>query len=352
MTREAAAKTDDVDGSATVSTRPSFRIVVPTYRRPHLLKRFLDCLVPQLATHPEFRLVIVNDGTHDAAYEDVIQRFTPPSIYLKLPESRGPGPARQAGFAGAYENYLVNTDDDCEPPPFWLDELLALAMTYPDVDVFAGRTIPVGAPRGIITREIAHIPNATPAPVADEFGLVTAPTANALFRRELFEKSAGFAADMIGAAEDCFVTQRILKAGGTWMIAPHIVTGHRAIQSVGELRRKFRGYGLGAAQYVIREQDWRVAAMHTDGRWRSSLRASWISTVAQWDKPENRSVGRLRRLVRCVLTLLARLAYERGWRRGLKQFSSQYGRARPSTTKLAERYNDFCREIVLPRRPV
>ncbi|MEX2129639.1 MAG: glycosyltransferase family 2 protein [Xanthobacteraceae bacterium] len=336
--------------AATDATHPSFRIVVPTRRRPDLLKRLLARLAPQLVRLPLFHLVVVNDGSHDDRYDAVISGVATPITYLRLARGLGPGPARQAGFAGASEDYLVSTDDDCVPPPDWLDRLLALATTYPDVDMFAGSTYPIDVPAGWVLREIAHVPNATPSPVVDDPHLITAVTANAMYRRELFEKAGGFADDMTGATEDCFITQKILAAGGSWLVDLHLFTGHRAVQTIRELRTKFFGYGFGGAQYVVREQDWRVAAMHTDGSLRASLTASWSSTRAQWNKPENRAAAAPRRCIRCILTLIARLSYERGWRRGLKHFARRYGRQRPATPRLADRYNDYCTEIVLKRR--
>ena len=319
-----------------------------THRRPDLLAVFLDCILGQLAQRPEFRLVVVNDGTHDAGYEAVVAPRRAAFTYLVLPENRGSGPARQAGCEGATEDYLVMTDDDCRPPAHWLDEILAFTMTYPGVDMFAGTTFHVDAPEGILTREIAHVANSTPTPVMNDSWLVTAVTANAIFRREMFERAGGFAPDIrMAAADDCCLTQRIIRAGGVWRLAPKIETGHYAIQSIRELWRKQQLYGRGTAQYVIRDQDWRIAFMHAPtmvGR----MARGWRAGLMTWRQPENRRARGFRRFVRAALTFLAHLAYERGWRKGVKEFTKHYGRTVPAKPPLSLQYADFCSDIVLP----
>ena len=330
--------------------KPTFRMVVPTYRRPDRLARFLDCVAPQLARHPEVRLVVVNDGSHDSAYEAVVANSPVRFDYLRLADNRGCGPARQAGFDGATEDYLIATDDDCRPPPLWLDRIVALAQIHPAVDVFAGRTVPVDRPQGLISREIKHVPNAVPGPVMDETMLLTAVTANAVFRRDAFERMGGYAPDLRGAADDCYVTRRIVNGGGAWMVVPELVTGHEALRSVGEMRHKFRSYGRGSAQYVVREQDWRVGALHGEPTLSAGLKQTVASARAQWGNPENLRAGLFRRAVRAALTFLGVAAYERGWREGVRAATAQYGRGLPEAPVLGERYSAFCSEIVLRRR--
>jgi GT2 family glycosyltransferase len=327
----------------------TFRIIVATHRRPELLRRFLECLAPQLAQRPEFHLVVINDGSHNDAYQRVVCDFGETMTYLKLPESRGPGPARQAGLDGASEDYLVTTDDDCVPPFLWLDRLLALAMAYPHVDLFAGTTTSVDEPRGVIRSQIVHVPNASPAPVFREKSLITAVTANAMYRREIFEEIGGFAEDIRGSADDCYVTQRILRAGGCWIYVPNLVTGHRAIQSVGELRRKFRGYGFHAAQYVVREQDWRVASIPVNAASGNAMYDALVSALAQWRKSANEDAAWPARIARFISSFIAVFSYRRGWQKGSKVFAARYGRGIPAIPKLVNRYNKFCSEIVLPR---
>jgi len=169
-----------------------------------------------------------------------------------------------------------------------------------------------------------------------------------MFRRETFHNVGGFAPDMRGS-EDCYVTQRILKAGGCWLHVPQLETGHRAIQSVGEMWSKFRGYGYHNVQYVIREQDWLVASWLAGTETEGVMEPAWTSAKTQWNKPGNASVAFPQRLLRAALALLAMLAYRRGWRRGTRVFAAHYGRSVPAVPRLSGRFEAFCREIAVPR---
>ena len=118
----------------------SLSVVIPTYRRASSLHRLLTALEPQVTGKPGYRVVVVNDGSHDDAYAKVVDRFRSMIDYVALPQNRGRGAARNAGVRKATGRYLVFTDDDCVPPPHWLDWLVADLQKYPYAAVVAGPT--------------------------------------------------------------------------------------------------------------------------------------------------------------------------------------------------------------------
>ena len=108
-------------------------VVVPTYRRPENLLRFLKAICPQL--NSERSLVVINDGSHDHAYERVINQFKEIIDYLPLPQNCGPALARNKGAAHSKGKYLVFTDDDCIPPENWLNTISNYLAVFPDIAV-------------------------------------------------------------------------------------------------------------------------------------------------------------------------------------------------------------------------
>lgn len=68
----------------------SIRIVVPTHKRPGDLETFLEHMVPQIRGRSNVRLVVVNDGTHDDAYQRVVERFADAIDYRPQAVNRGP----------------------------------------------------------------------------------------------------------------------------------------------------------------------------------------------------------------------------------------------------------------------
>lgn len=144
--------------------RPTFRIGVPTYRRSADLANMLAALAPQLRTYPNVRLVVVNDAGHDAGYDDLVARYGDIYEYRVASENRGPGPARAAAFADADEDYLVGIDDDCIPEPLWLEWLHALVESDPDVDLFAGVTVPIWTSRPSRLQRLLALRKSYPGP--------------------------------------------------------------------------------------------------------------------------------------------------------------------------------------------
>jgi glycosyltransferase involved in cell wall biosynthesis len=112
---------------------PLLSVLICTYRRPEGLARLLDAVVPQLSASRE--IVVVNDGSHDNAYGQVTTRHAANIRYRALKTNGGIAAARNAAAALAEGAYLVFTDDDCEPPAFWLDWLEARLSEHPELDL-------------------------------------------------------------------------------------------------------------------------------------------------------------------------------------------------------------------------
>ena len=322
------------------TSRPTFRIGMPTYRRPKDLAVFLRNIKPQLKTHPNVKIVVVNDGTHDDEYQRVVTDYQDHIDYRIQTENKGCGPTRAAAFIDADEDYVVCTDDDCVPPPFWLDWLEAMVEVYPDIDVFAGEIEPVWDTPGNLLDQLLALPESYPAPVVTDQGLLTAVGANTVVRRAFYQQVGGFPYDMRGAAEDCYLTQRILKAGGSYQIAQHWVIGHKAKNTVRELRGRFRGYGMGGAQYVLKEHDWVLADISTDATLKDAWRAISNKVRREWRSGINRS-SLLSRLAFTIMTAVIAVEYERGWRQGLKKFAPKYPGGLPVKPPMVERFVDF-----------
>ena len=85
----------------------SASVVVPTYRRPALLRRCLERLLAQrLADGERFEILVVDDG-HDEATRAAVEALQPqvPAEatlrYRRPARGRGPAVARNAGWRAA-----------------------------------------------------------------------------------------------------------------------------------------------------------------------------------------------------------------------------------------------------------
>lgn len=322
-------------------TRPTFRIGVPTYRRPGDLANLLAALAPQLRSFPNVALVVVNDAGHEPGYDELADRYGDVMDYRVAEENRGPGPARDAAFAGATEDYLVGLDDDCLPGPLWLEWLHALVAAHPDVDLFAGTVEPVWTAPPRRWQRLLALPQTFPGPIVGQFGLLTAVGANLAVKRTAYEKVGGYSDEMRGAAEDCHLTQRLLAAGATYRICDDWVTGHKAENTLRSLWRRFYWYGAGGAQYTLLERDWRMAASHTDASLSGALKAISRKTAAQWRRSADVDQSLIMRLSFAATTALIECAYERGWRHGLRRHGPAHPGGLPEVPPFVEQYVDF-----------
>jgi len=111
-------------------------VVIPTYKRPDLLKKCLDALVAQSLEKSEYEVIVVSDG-YDQRTQNLVLSYRLYNFkYLFLPEKKGPAAARNMGWNNAMGKLIAFTDDDTIPHHNWLkaylenyNEDLAVAFT-------------------------------------------------------------------------------------------------------------------------------------------------------------------------------------------------------------------------------
>ncbi len=225
--------------------RATLTVAISTHRRPEGLRRLLTALRPQVAGFPERNVVVVNDGSHDEGYGAVIAEFEDVVRYSALPANVGIAAARNTAAAMATGDYIVFTDDDCEPPPAWLDWLAARLARAPELDVVAGLTEPRW-PSGrhrFLARVQAHHRLLPQASRMD--GGILFATANVAIRRRLFESIGGFGfpGKFHGAAEDTELASRLSLAGAAMCIDQQWRMRHDVGEDLKGLRRRYWRYG-------------------------------------------------------------------------------------------------------------
>ncbi|MEU6381451.1 bifunctional glycosyltransferase family 2 protein/CDP-glycerol:glycerophosphate glycerophosphotransferase [Streptomyces sp. NPDC046909] len=91
---------------------PRFSVIVPAYKVQAYLHECLESVLSQSC--PDLELIVVDDGSPDACGE-IIGEFAARDARVRpvrLAESQGPGPARNAGMAVATGDYLLFLDGD------------------------------------------------------------------------------------------------------------------------------------------------------------------------------------------------------------------------------------------------
>ena len=100
-------------------------VVIPTYRRPELLRRCLESLQRQDLDQSRFEVVVVDDGSGDAT-ADVLAAATGNVVALTQPRNAGPAAARNRGIHEATGDLVLFLDDDVATAPDLLSTHLAI----------------------------------------------------------------------------------------------------------------------------------------------------------------------------------------------------------------------------------
>jgi GT2 family glycosyltransferase len=206
-----------------VSAAPKVTVVVPTCRRPALLRRCLMALLQQSADARPFEVVVVDDAHDDAtrAAVDALEPALPPGValrYERAAQGHGPAVVRNAGWRLARAPLVAFTDDDTVPQPGWLAAGCAAMASRPEWCAAAGR---VRVPPASAGRPTDHERMTQ--------GLETAEfvTANAFVRTEALHRVGGFDERFLRAwREDSDLQFRLAQQVGPVGRIPHAEVLH------------------------------------------------------------------------------------------------------------------------------
>jgi GT2 family glycosyltransferase len=185
-----------------------FSVVIATRNRAEYLERALASLLQGQAAHPEFEVVVADNGSSDATPSVVAairQRFSDVRYVAVAEPNRGK--ARNLGAALARGEYLLFCDDDVIVPPHWIAAHAAAHR---------------GAGERVVNGPIVNVASyeTRPAPGAAHYSRAFLCTCNASLSRAAFESVGGFdeGFDLYGW-EDTELGVRLRSAGLRWKFA-------------------------------------------------------------------------------------------------------------------------------------
>ncbi len=164
---------------------PSVSVVVPTYKRPEMLKRCLAALMDQTLPLDRYEIIVCDDEP-GAAVREMLEQLSagegglaPELRYVPVTATQGPAGARNAGWQAARAPIIAFTDDDTIPDRAWLEA--GLAAMAPGVQAATGRIVmPLPDKPSDYERDAGRLRQA-------EFA-----TANCFVLREALERVGGF----------------------------------------------------------------------------------------------------------------------------------------------------------------
>jgi GT2 family glycosyltransferase len=214
---------------------PLISVVVASHDRPLRLRWLLNALEEQTLAREAWEVVVAHDSRGPATAELLQSHPLAADGTLRaIGFAPGPGPAekRNAAWRAARAPLVAFTDDDCRPPPDWLERLVAAADAHPGA-VVQGTTRPDPDELEIAMRA-PHARTQTIDPPTP-----WGQTCNMLYPRELLERIGGLDPTFpLPAGEDTDLLQRALAAGAEQVAAPGALTYHCV--EAGSLRESMR----------------------------------------------------------------------------------------------------------------
>jgi GT2 family glycosyltransferase len=185
----------------TAAAGPRFSIVIPTCNRPDALARVLERLAParQGLSGREYEVVVADDSAADDTRRMLSRAF--PWVTCLAGPRRGPAANRNAGARRATGDWLVFTDDDCQPCDGWI-RAIASAIEHQALDVVEGKIVAPDRRESLFRRDVENLHG-------DCYW-----SANLAVRRDYFERLGGFDEDFGEAGgEDMEFAHRLRRLG-------------------------------------------------------------------------------------------------------------------------------------------
>jgi len=232
-------------------------VVIPVHNRAGLTRRCLERVLADLPSGCE--VIIVDDASSDETPQ-MLAGFGEAVAVVRLEANGGFAAACNTGAAVAGGEHLVFLNNDTEPAPGWLEELLRFAETRPEAAVIGAKLLyPTGAVQhaGVVFGQDGYphnlygdFPAEHPA-VSRARRLQAVTGACMLVRRAAFEGVNGFDEGYRNSLEDVDLCLRIGAAGGEAWYCPQARIVHlesatrgrsdRFEASVARYRERWRG---------------------------------------------------------------------------------------------------------------
>jgi cellulose synthase/poly-beta-1,6-N-acetylglucosamine synthase-like glycosyltransferase len=211
-------------------------VVIPAYNASEALTACLDALERQTVPREKYEIIVVNDGSGDAAVETIAHRRG--VTFLSQPQ-RGAAAARNLGAKQAQGEILLFTDDDCIPESNWVETMIA-PLANQEVAGVCG-VVHTRQP-GLMPRFIQLEYDYRYRNVAKHRRIDFVNTGTAGYRKHIFMEGGGFREDLLGA-EDTELSFRLASQGHKMVFAPEAIVYHSHPESVWEYARRKAHYG-------------------------------------------------------------------------------------------------------------
>lgn len=205
-----------------METAPEIAVVIPSHDRPLRLRWLLNALAEQTLAQDRFEVVVGHDSSGPETAEllaahPLAEAGTLRSVALE-PGTAPPGRNRNAAWRQARAPVIAFTDDDCRPPPEWLERALEAARRHPGA-IIQGATQP-DPDEGNIGTYAPYVKTQSIRPPRP-----WAQACNIVYPLEVLERVGGFPEDMY-VGEDTALAESAQAVGVQYVAAKEVITRH------------------------------------------------------------------------------------------------------------------------------
>jgi glycosyltransferase involved in cell wall biosynthesis len=238
-----------------LETQLFFSIIIPTYNRPERLKTCLESLTQLDFPQEQFEVIIVDDGSSEPLAHIVNPLKDKLTLQLVRQNNAGPASARNKGASQAKGEFLVFTDDDCQPNTNWLKAFYQGFERNPNA-LFGGHTVNYFSENlyseasQLLVDYLYHYYN------VDSENAYFFTSNNFALSKQLFEAVGGFDTSFpLAAGEDREFCDRWLFHNYSMQYLPEAIIAHFHHLTLKKFWRQHFNYGCGAFYFhQIRSQ--------------------------------------------------------------------------------------------------
>lgn len=266
---------------------PFFSVIIPTYARPQPLKLCLEAVSQLNYPRDRFEVIVVNDGDPNFSYTALAPYDEAINIRLisqknnrrnRRERNRGPASARNIGACNAVGDFLVFTDDSCQPSRDWLSSLAAQCKRYKRCAI--GGEVINALPDNLFSTVSQMYGDAVYAYFNQQYGDSTfLASCNFAVPRGLYQELGGFDTSYpLATGEDREFCDRWLREGHSMLYAPDAQVYHAHHLTLPKFLKQHFNYGKGAflfhkARKEARKQDATTGPVKTDFKFYGYLMA-------------------------------------------------------------------------------
>jgi glycosyltransferase involved in cell wall biosynthesis len=226
-----------------VAHQPDVSVVLTTYNRARVLSSAIEGLLDQDLTPTRYEIIIVDNNSTDDTRQ-VVESFRSRADNVRyLFEARqGISFGRNAGVRAARAPLIAFTDDDVRVARDWIRTIVSVLESHPEVVGVGGKVLPdwSGPWPTWLTREhwspLALVDHGETPFYVTASRRVCLITANAAYRREVFDRFGLFSLDVQGV-EDHELLLRVWRAGEQGLYWPWLTA--TALIDPDRMRRRY-----------------------------------------------------------------------------------------------------------------